>query len=115
KIGFLSFEMVLNRKIGFLSFEMFLDRKMGFTFTFSHLADAFIQSDLQGCIYTFYIYTDGTLHIRSNLGFSVLLKDASTGNRTSNLAITKRLLYLLYHCQRPHGSSAHSLLGRFSK
>src|SRR4029434_5403573 len=31
--------------------------------TFSHLADAFIQSDLQGCIH---IYTDGTLHIRSN-------------------------------------------------
>src|SRR4029434_8159631 len=37
------------------------------TFTFSHLADAFIQSDLQGCIHIFfYIYTDGTLHIRSN-------------------------------------------------
>ena len=35
-------------------------------FTFSHLADAFIQSDLQGCIHNFYIYTDGTLHIRSN-------------------------------------------------
>ena len=30
-----------------------------------------------------------------------MLKDASTGNRTSNLLITKRLLYLLYHC-RPH-------------
>src|SRR4029434_3712687 len=48
-------------------------------------------------VYTFYIYTDGTLHIRSNEGFSVLLKDASTGNRTSNLLITKRLLYPLYH------------------
>src|SRR4029434_4368947 len=65
------------------------------TFTFSHLADAFIQSDLHMCdlqcihILHFYIYTDGTLHIRSNLGFSVLLKDASTGNRTSNLLITK--------------------------
>src|SRR4029434_5872886 len=33
-------------------------------------------------------------------GFSVLLKDASTGNRTSNLLITKRLLYLLYHCRQ---------------
>src|SRR4029434_5690510 len=32
-------------------------------------------------------------------GFSVLLKDTSTGNRTSNLLITKRLLYLLYHCR----------------
>ena len=53
--------------------------------------------------FTFYIYTDGTLHIRSNQGFSVLLKDTSTGNRTSNLLITKRLLYLLYHC-RPYCS-----------
>src|SRR4029434_8423657 len=48
-------------------------------------------------VYTF--YTDGTLHIRSNLGFSALLKDTSTGNRTSNLLITKRPLYLLYHCR----------------
>src|SRR4029434_715868 len=38
-------------------------------------------------------------------GFSVLLKDASTGNRTSNLQITKRLLYHcttvapMYHCR----------------
>ena len=39
------------------------------------------------------------MHIRSNQGFSVLLKDASTGNLTSNLLITKRLLYLLYHCR----------------
>src|SRR4029434_4176737 len=39
------------------------------TFTFSHLADAFIQSDLQG-IHIFYIYTDGTLHIRSNCSVS---------------------------------------------
>ena len=31
--------------------------------------------------------------------FSALLKDTSTGNRTSNLLITKRLLYLLYHCR----------------
>ena len=31
------------------------------TFTFSHLADAFIQSDL----HSIHIYTDGTLHIRS--------------------------------------------------
>src|SRR4029434_5628283 len=45
--------------------------------------------------YIFYIYTDGTLHIRSNYVFSVLLIYASTGNRTSNLLITKRLLY---HC-----------------
>src|SRR4029434_9870823 len=52
-------------------------------------------------VYTFYIYTDGTLHIRGNQGFSVLLKDASTGNRTSNLLITRRLLSLLYHCL-PH-------------
>src|SRR4029434_8804546 len=42
-----------------------------FTFTFSHLADAFIQSDLHMCNlqcthFTFNIYTDGTLHIRSN-------------------------------------------------
>src|SRR4029434_3814399 len=43
------------------------------TFTFSHLADAFIQSDLHMCdlqcihiLHFFYIYTDGTLHIRSN-------------------------------------------------
>src|SRR4029434_4696238 len=57
------------------------------TFTFSHLAD-FIQSDLQGR-HILHFYTDGTLHIRSNYGFSVLLKDASTGNRTSNLLITK--------------------------
>ena len=28
-----------------------------------------------------------------------MLKDASTGNRTSNLLITNRLLYLLYHCR----------------
>src|SRR4029434_5843856 len=41
-------------------------REIYITFTFSHLADAFIQSDLQGCIHNFYIYTDGTLHIRSN-------------------------------------------------
>src|SRR4029434_2353074 len=51
-------------------------------------------------VYTF--YTDGTLHIRSNSGFSALLKVTSTGNRTSNLLITKRLLYLLHHC-RPLG------------
>ena len=50
--------------------------------------------DLQ-CIHNFYIYTDGTLHIRSNSGFSALLKDTTTGNRTSNPLITKRLLY---HC-----------------
>src|SRR4029434_4851129 len=31
--------------------------------------------------------------------FSDLIKDASTGNRISNLLITKRLLYLLYHCR----------------
>src|SRR4029434_4144458 len=42
------------------------------TFTFSHLADAFIQSDLHMCdlqcihILHLHIYTDGTLHIRSN-------------------------------------------------
>src|SRR4029434_9459752 len=29
---------------------------------------------------------------------SVLLKDASTVNRTSNLLVTKQFLYLLYHC-----------------
>src|SRR4029434_4265450 len=29
--------------------------------------------------------------------FSALLKDTSTGNRTSNLLITKLLLYPLYH------------------
>ena len=40
------------------------------------------------------------MHIRSS-GFSVLLKDTSTGNRTSNLVITKRVLYLVYHCREP--------------
>src|SRR4029434_130019 len=50
-------------------------------------------------VYTFYIYTDGSTAHQEHQGFSVLLKDASTGNRTSNLLITKRLLYLLYHCR----------------
>src|SRR4029434_4312647 len=39
-------------------------------FTFSHLADAFIQSDLHmcdlQCIHILHLHTDGTLHIRSN-------------------------------------------------
>src|SRR4029434_166328 len=63
-----------------------------------HLVDAFIQSDLQGCIhFTITLMehcTSGAIR-----GFSVLLKDASTGNLTNNLLITKRLLYLLYHCR----------------
>ena len=42
-----------------------------FTFTFSHLADAFVQSDLQGCIHIFYIYTDGTPH-QEQLGVQCL-------------------------------------------
>src|SRR4029434_2450656 len=37
----------------------------------------------------------------------VLLKDASPGNRTSNLLITKRLLYFLYHC-RPFCTHTHT-------
>ena len=61
-----------------------------YTFTFSHLADAFIQSDLQ-CIHILHLHWWHTAHQE----LSVLLKDASTGNRTSNLLITKRLLY---HC-----------------
>ena len=36
-----------------------------------HLADAFIQSTLQGCIHIFYIYTDGTLAHQEQLGGSV--------------------------------------------
>ena len=55
-----------------------------FTFTFSHLAD------LQ-CIHILHLHWWHTAHQE----LSVLLKDASTGNRTSNLLITKRLLY---HC-----------------
>src|SRR4029434_8635856 len=75
------------------------------TFTFSHLADAFIQSDSHmcdlECIHILYFTFTLMAHCTSgaNSGFSVLLKDASTGNRTSNLLITKRLLYLLYHCR----------------
>src|SRR4029434_6299614 len=75
------------------------------TFTFSHLADAFIQSDsnmcdLQ-CIHILHFTFTLMAHCTSgaNSGFSVLLKDASTGNRTSNLLLTKLLLYLLYHCR----------------
>src|SRR4029434_11019061 len=75
------------------------------TFTFSHLADAFIQSDSHmcdlECIHILYFTFTLMAHCTSgaNSGFSVLLKDASTGNRTSNLLITKRLLYFLYHCR----------------
>ena len=39
--------------------------------SFSHLADALIQSDLQGCIHIFYIYTDGTPH-QEQLGVQCL-------------------------------------------
>ena len=33
----------------------------------------------------------------------------STGNRTSNLLITNRLLYLLYHCRPPTHTKGHTL------
>src|SRR4029434_5663492 len=71
-----------------------------------HLADAFIHRDLHmcdlQCIHTLHFDAAGTLHIRSTQGFSVLLKDAPTGNRTSTLLITNRLLYLLCHCRTQH-------------
>src|SRR4029434_2912985 len=41
-------------------------------------------------------------------GSVLLLKDASTGNRTSNLLFTKRLLYLLYHCRPAHHTHTHT-------
>src|SRR4029434_4218327 len=72
---------------------------LSFTFTFTFTFSRRFYSKRLTYVYTFYIYTDGTLHIRSNWGFSVLLKDTSTGSRTSNLLITNRLLYLLYHCR----------------
>src|SRR4029434_9391475 len=53
-------------QIIYIHFNTTSDFSLHFTFTFSHLADAFIQSGLQGCVHIFYIYTDGTLHIRSN-------------------------------------------------
>ena len=69
-------------------------QETNYIFTFTHLADAFIQSHLQGCIHILHLHWWHTAHQE----FSVLLKHASTGNRTGNLLITKRLLYLLYHC-----------------
>ena len=56
---------------------------------------------------TYKVYTIFTFTLMAHCtsgaikGFSVLLKDASTGNRTSNLLITNRLLYLLRHCRPP--------------
>src|SRR4029434_4454630 len=74
------------------------------TFTFSHLADTFIQSDLHmcdlKCIHILHLHCWHTAHQE----LSVLLKDASTGNRTSNLLITKRLLY---HCTTVAPRHAH--------
>ena len=71
------------------------------TFTFSHLADAFTQSDLHmcdlQCIHILHLHWWHTAH-QEQLGVQCLI-DASTGNRTSNLLITKQLLYLLYHCR----------------
>src|SRR4029434_4988490 len=72
-----------------------------FTFTFSHLADAFIQSDLQGCIHIFtFTLMAHTAH-QEQLGVQCLAQ-RHFDNRTSNLLITKRLLYPLYplyHCR----------------
>src|SRR4029434_4868869 len=69
--------------------------KVTFTFTFSHLADAFIQSDLQGCIQilSFTLMarcTSGA--IRGSVSCSRTLRQ---GIEQSTLLITKRLLY---HC-----------------
>src|SRR4029434_5430203 len=72
------------------------------TFTFSHLADAFIQSDLHMCdLQCIHILLFSLMaHCTSGaIRGSALLKDTSTGNRTSNLLITKRLLHPLYHCR----------------
>ena len=53
-----------------------------------HIADAFIQSDVQGIC----IFTSGAVR------GSVSCSRTHTHFQPSNLPITKRLLYLLYHC-----------------
>src|SRR4029434_7372877 len=67
------------------------------------LADAFIQSDLHMCdlqcihILQFTLMAHCTSGaIRGSVSCSRTLRQY---NRTSNLLITKRLLYLLYHCR----------------
>ena len=90
------FAVNIRFKLDKLVFKAFV----GVTFTLN-LADAFIQSDVQGCIHILHLHWGHTAH-QEQLGVQCLaLKDASTGNRTSNLLITKRLLYLLYHCRPP--------------
>src|SRR4029434_9423514 len=84
-----------------------------FTFTFSR---RFYPKQLTYVRLTMYTHFTITLmaHCTSGSirGFSALLKDTSTGNRTSNLLLTKRLLYLLYHC-RPsvHTSTVYACRG----
>src|SRR4029434_3324031 len=65
------------------------------TFTFSHVADAFVQSDLHMCELQCIHILHFTFTLMAHCTFSVLLKDASTVTRTSTLLITKRLLC---HC-----------------
>ena len=69
------------------------------TFTFSR---RFYPKQLTYVRLTMYTHFTFTLMAHCTSGAirsSVLLKDAPTGNRTSNLLITNRLLYLLYHCR----------------
>src|SRR4029434_9157621 len=63
------------------------------TFTFSHLADAFIQSDLQGCIHIFTFTLMAHCTSGAIMGFSVLLKDASTGRAPDDIPIFSRRFY----------------------
>src|SRR4029434_11032032 len=74
-----------------------------FTFTFSHLADAFIQSDLHTCDLQCIHILHFTLMAHCTSG---AIRGSVSCSRTlqqgiSNLLITKQLLYLQYHC-RPH-------------
>ncbi len=73
-----------------------LSMTLGYTFTFMHLADAFIQSDLQ-CIQTIHVFVSMCVPWESNPQPFALLTQCSTtephrNTKTFKLAVIKPLI-----------------------
>src|SRR4029434_1280606 len=82
-------------------------------FTFSHLADAFIQSDLHMCDLQCIHFTFTLMaHCTSGAIRGSVIGSPRQGIELATFVITKRLLYLLYHCRPHHSCTVETTRGK---